>query len=96
MQSRRLAVLTTLVALLAHAVLADEFNPVRHEPSTQDATASLDLIVSYAANAGGGFQISECRRPFHGLGRDRIGIQLKHRISKPCWRAVELAVPAAS
>ncbi|HET9472948.1 MAG TPA: S8 family serine peptidase [Steroidobacteraceae bacterium] len=40
-----MAVLATLVALQAHAVLAEEFNPVAREPSTREAPASLDVIV---------------------------------------------------
>jgi len=84
MHSRRWAVLATLVALQAHAVLADEFNPVRREPSTQDAPASLDVIVklrseTQAAEISKAWTVSE--RSTSLAKRTGLVIQLKRQIS---------------
>ena len=95
MHSRRLAVMTTLVALQAHPVLAGEFNPVRHEPSTQYATASLDLIVKLRreTQAAGISKSSTLTERSTSLAkRTGVDIQLKRQLSDSMLASrVELA-----
>ena len=95
MQSRRLAVLTTLVALQAYPILADEFNPVRHEPAIQDANASLDLIVKLRSQtqvAGISKASNVTDRSMSLAKRTGVAIQLKRQISDTMLAShVELA-----
>jgi len=95
MHSRRLAVLATLVALQAYGVDAQEFNSVRHEPSLQDATASLDLIVKLRKDnpVPGPFKLSSGTDRSAALSRRTgIDIRLQRQISETMLAShVELA-----
>ena len=85
MQSRRLAVLATLVALQAHSVQADEYNPVRHEPALQDAASSLELIIKLRNDdqVSGAFKLSTATDRSAALSRRTgVDIRLRRQISE--------------
>lgn len=93
--SRCLAVVATLVGLQAHAVFADEYNPVRHEPASLEVTGGIDVIVKLRSEVlpPGTAKLSTSADRSSSLAkRTGVNVQLRRNISERMLASrVELA-----